>query len=157
MNIDIGIAEQDRDRLAEQLSHLLADSYALYVKSHNFHWNVTGPRFRALHEMFEEHYTELAIAIDEIAERIRSLGHFAPGSFGAFAELTSVAETEGVPSANDMVAILVDAHETLVRSARKTVEVAEDAGDQATADLGTVRLQVHEKTAWMLRSSLDDA
>jgi len=157
MNIDIGISKRDRERLAGELSRLLADSYALYVKSHNFHWNVTGPRFSALHEMFEEHYTELATAIDEIAERIRSVGHFAPGSFSAFAELTSIEDTDGVPAANQMVSILVDAHEAVVRTARRTVQVAEEVGDQATADLATERLQVHEKTAWMLRSSLDDA
>lgn len=153
--IDIGIAEQDRARLSEGLSRLLADSYALYLKSQNFHWNVEGPRFSSLHEMFEVHYSELAPAIDEIAERIRSLGHYTPGGFGAFSKLTSVSEADDVPTANEMVAHLVDGHETVVRSARTLVETAEDIGDQATADLATQRLQVHEKTAWMLRASLE--
>ncbi len=155
MNIDIGIAEEDRGRLANGFSRLLADSYALYLKSQNFHWNVVGPRFQSLHVMFEQHYTELAPAIDEIAERIRSLGHLAPGGFKAFAELSSVAETEGVPEANEMVGYLVEAHEAVVRTARTVVKIAEEVGDAASADLATQRLQVHEKTAWMLRSSLE--
>ena len=157
MKIDIGISAEDRDRLAQGLSRLLADSYAVYLKSQNFHWNVEGPRFQSLHVMFEEHYTELAPAIDEIAERIRSLGHPAPGGFSSFASLSSVADTDGVPEANDMVALLVEAHETVVRTGREVVETAEQAGDVATADLATQRVQVHEKTAWMLRSSLERA
>lgn len=157
MQIDIGIAEHDRDRLAAGFSRLLADSYALYLKSQNFHWNVVGPRFQSLHTMFEEHYTELAPAIDEIAERIRSLGHPAPGGFAAFSELTSIADADGVPEANEMVALLVEAHEATVRTARDLVAIAEEVGDAASADLATQRLQVHEKTAWMLRSSLEQA
>lgn len=155
MNVNIGIKDEDRKNIAKELSKLLADSYTLYLKSHNFHWNVTGPMFQTLHTMFEEHYTELATAVDDIAERIRALGYPAPGSYGAFARLTSVMETDGVPSATDMVANLVEAHEVVVRTARRTLEVAEAAKDQGTADLATARLQVHEKTAWMLRSLLE--
>jgi starvation-inducible DNA-binding protein len=156
MRIDIGIAENHRERLAEELSRLLADSYSLYLKTHNFHWNVTGPLFQTLHLMFEEHYTELATAVDEIAERIRSLGHPAPGSYSAFARLTSIPDTDGVPNATEMIRLAVEAHETVVRTARDVVSVAEEANDQATADLATQRLQIHEKTAWMLRSLLED-
>ncbi len=156
MKIDIGITQKDRGLLAGELSKLLADSYALYLTSHYFHWNVTGQMFQTLHVMFEEHYTELATAVDEIAERIRSLGHPAPGTFSAFAQLTSIPEPEGVPCAKEMVEALVEAHETVVRTARETLGVAEKANDQATADLATQRLQVHEKTAWMLRSLLED-
>jgi starvation-inducible DNA-binding protein len=156
MQIDIGIAEQDRKRLTEELSRLLADSYTLYLKTHNFHWNVTGPMFQTLHVMFEEHYNELAIAVDAIAERIRSLGHPAPGSYSAFSRLTSVPETDGVPKATEMVVLLVQAHETVVRTARKLQALASETGDESTADLATQRLQVHEKTAWMLRSLLDE-
>ena len=157
MNIDIGINAEDRGRLADELSRLLADSYALYLKSQNFHWNVVGPRFQSLHVMFEEHYTELAPAIDEIAERIRSLGHAAPGGFGSLARLSSVADSVGVPDANTMVAQLVEGHEAVARTARAVLEIAESAGDAASADLATQRLQVHEKTAWMLRSSLEQS
>ena len=153
MNIDIGINAEDRGRLADELSRLLADSYALYLKSQNFHWNVVGPRFQS----FEEHYTELAPAIDEIAERIRSLGHAAPGGFGSLARLSSVADSVGVPDANTMVAQLVEGHEAVARTARAVLEIAESAGDAASADLATQRLQVHEKTAWMLRSSLEQS
>jgi starvation-inducible DNA-binding protein len=157
MQIDIGIAPHARERLAAGFSRLLADSYALYLKSQNFHWNVTGPRFQSLHSMFEEHYTELAPAIDEIAERIRSLGHPAPGGFTAFSDLTSISDAQGAPEANQMVALLVKAHEATARTARDVVAMAEAASDAASADLATQRLQVHEKTAWMLRSSLEQS
>ena len=146
----------DRQKLAHELSKLLADSYTLYLKTHNFHWNVTGPMFQTLHTMFEQHYMELALAVDAIAERIRALGHPAPGSYAAFARLSSVTETDGVPKATDMVRFLVEAHETVVRTTRHLLGVASNAGDDATADLATQRLQIHEKTAWMLRSLLED-
>ena len=156
MQIDIGINDQDREQLAEELSKLLADSYALYLKTHNFHWNVTGPMFQTLHAMFEQQYTELALAVDAIAERIRALGHPAPGSYSAFSRLATISETEGVPKAIEMVKLLVEAHEAVVRTARNVLAVADDAHDDATADLATQRLQVHEKTAWMLRSLLEE-
>ncbi len=152
MQIDIGIPETERENVANELSKLLADSYTLYLKSHNFHWNVEGPMFQTLHVMFEEHYTELAEAVDAIAERIRSLGHRAPGSYTEFADLTSIPESKSVPSAKDMVAQAVEGHEAVVRTARSVLQVAGKAGDQATEDLATQRLQIHEKTAWMLRS-----
>ena len=156
MKINTGIKDEDRAALAEELSKLLADSYTLYLKTHNFHWNVTGPMFQTLHLMFEQHYTELALAVDAIAERIRSLGHPAPGSYAAFAKLSSVKEADGVPRAMEMVKQLVEGHETVVRTARTVLDVAGEAGDDASADLATQRLQIHEKTAWMLRSLLDD-
>ncbi len=156
MNVNIGIAETDREAIAEDLSRLLADSYSLYLKTHNYHWNVTGPMFQALHAMFEEHYTELATAVDAIAERIRSLGFPAPGTYSAFAALSSVKETEGLPAALDMVRDLVEAHECVIRTGRRVAQAAGKAGDEASADLATQRLQVHEKTAWMLRSLLDE-
>jgi starvation-inducible DNA-binding protein len=155
MKIDIGIKEQDREKLAQELSKLLADSYTLYLKTHNFHWNVTGPMFQTLHLMFEQHYTELATAVDTIAERIRSLGHPAPGSYSAFARLSSIADAEDVPKATEMVRLLVEGHEAVVRTARQVLGSAEKAADQATADIATQRLQIHEKTAWMLRSLLE--
>ncbi|KPK16576.1 MAG: ferritin [Myxococcales bacterium SG8_38] len=155
MDLNTGIAVKDRKELADELSRLLADSYTLYLKTHNFHWNVTGPMFQTLHLMFEEHYTELAMAVDLIAERIRALGFPAPGSYAAFGRLSSVSDTDAVPKALEMVKLLVEAHETVIRTARKVVKAAEEAGDQATADLGTQRLQLHEKTAWMLRSLLE--
>ena len=136
------------------MGRLLADSYTLYLKTHNFHWNVTGPMFNTLHTMFEEQYTALALAVDEVAERIRALGFPAPGSYAAYARLTSVAESEDVPGATDMVAQLVAAHETVARTAREIFPSAEDGGDEVTVDLLTQRLQYHEKTAWMLRSIL---
>ena len=154
MDINIGIDETNRAQLAQALSKLLAESYSLYLKTHNFHWNVTGPMFQTLHTLFEEQYTELATAIDDVAERIRSLGHPAPGSFAAFAKLSEIPDTDGVPKAEQMIRLLVEAHETVIRTARGVVPVAENAGDQATADLATQRLQLHEKTAWMLRSLL---
>lgn len=155
MNIDIGIDDKDRKQPAEALSHLLADSYTLYLKTHNFHWNVTGPMFQTLHLMFEQQYTELAVAVDAIAERIRSLGHPAPGSYAAFSRLAGVKDSDGIPKAMEMVGILVNDHETVIRTARNVVTAAETASDQATSDLATQRLQIHEKTAWMLRSLLE--
>jgi starvation-inducible DNA-binding protein len=153
--MDIGIGVDDRQTIADSLSVLLADSYNLYLKTHGYHWNVTGPMFRTLHLMFEEEYTELAIAVDEIAERIRSLGHIAPASFTSYGALSSIPEDASVPQAVDMVANLVADHETVARSARNTLVVAEGADDAATGDLATRRLDVHEKTAWMLRSMLE--
>lgn len=137
------------------LERLLADSYTLYVKTHSYHWNVTGPMFTTLHTLFETQYTELALAVDEIAERIRALEAFSPGSYSQFAKLAHVKEDTGVPKATDMIAQLVEDQATVVDGARKVVEAAEAAGDQASADLGTRRIDVHEKTAWMLRSHLE--
>jgi starvation-inducible DNA-binding protein len=156
MKIDIGIEHSDRKELAAGLSALLADSYTLYLKTHNFHWNVTGPMFQTLHLMFEQHYNELALAVDTIAERIRSLGFPAPGSYSAYARLATVPDTDAVPEAKEMIRLLVEGHETVVRTARKVLTKAEAASDQATADVATQRLQIHEKTAWMLRSLLED-
>ncbi|NND76275.1 MAG: DNA starvation/stationary phase protection protein [Ilumatobacter sp.] len=152
--IDIGIADDDRRQIASELARVTADTYTLYLKTHNYHWNVTGPLFNTLHLMFEVHYNEMWTAVDLLAERIRSLGEFAPGSYRQFAELTSIIEADGVPSAEGMLADLVAGHEAVARSARTALEVADRAGDQPTADLLTQRLQVHEKTAWMLRSML---
>lgn len=154
--IDIGINAKDRQKTAEGLSRLLADSYTLYLKTHNFHWNVTGPMFQTLHLMFEGQYTELALAVDLIAERIRSLGFPAPGSYAQFAKLTSIAEADGVPAAKEMIAELIQGNEAVVRTARKLFPVAEKAGDEATADLLTQRINLHEKSAWMLRSLLEE-
>jgi starvation-inducible DNA-binding protein len=156
MAIDIGISEKDRKKIAEGLSQLLADSYTLYLMTHNFHWNVTGPQFNSLHNMFMTQYTEQWTALDEIAERIRSLGFPAPGTYKEFVKLASIKEVEGVPSANEMVALLVNAQEATAKTARKLLPLVADANDQPTADLLTQRLNVHEKTAWMLRSLLDD-
>lgn len=155
MEIDIGIPEGDRKAIADGLSRLLADSYTLYLKTHNFHWNVTGPMFQTLHTMFEQEYTELATAVDEIAERIRSLGHPAPGSYKAYAALSSIEEADGVPEATAMVRQLVDGHEAAAKTARSIFPTAESGNDEVTADLLTQRMTVHEKTAWMLRSLLD--
>ena len=152
--IDIGISAQDRKKLADGLSRLLADTYTLYLKTHNFHWNVTGPMFQTLHLMFETHYNELALAVDLIAERIRALGHVAPGSYRAYSKLSTIREEEGVPSATAMVRSLVKGHEAVAKTARGVFGVADAASDQPTADLLTQRLQIHEKTAWMLRSLL---
>lgn len=152
--IDIGITESDRIEIAEGLKSLLADSYTLYLQTHNFHWNVTGPQFRELHLMFEEHYTELATAVDEIAERIRTLGIAAPGTYTAFAQYSSIKEVEGVPEASEMVNTLVQGHEQVVRTARKVLIVAQQAADESTASLVSDRMRVHEKTAWMLRAML---
>jgi len=153
--IDIGISKADRKQIAEGLSRLLADSYTLYLKTHNFHWNVTGPMFNTLHLMFEAQYTELATAVDLIAERIRALGFPAPGSYKDYAQLSSIKEAEGVPSANQMVAQLVRGQEAVVKTARSIFPAVERANDEPTADLLTQRMQVHEKTAWMLRSLLE--
>jgi starvation-inducible DNA-binding protein len=156
MPINIGIPEAERHEIAEGLSRLLADTYTLYLKTHNFHWNVTGPMFQTLHLMFEQQYTELAGAVDAIAERIRSLGFPAPGSYKQFAALTSIKEVDAVPSAQEMIRLLVEGQETVARTARTVFPAAERGSDEATADLLTERLQVHEKTAWMLRSLLAD-
>jgi len=152
--INIGINEPDRKEIADGLSMLLADTYTLYLKTHNFHWNVTGPMFETLHLMFERQYTELAGAVDQIAERIRALGFPAPGTYAEFGRLASIKEEVGVPSAEDMIRKLVDAQETVVRTARSVFPAVERAHDEPTADLLTQRMQVHEKTAWMLRSLL---
>ena len=153
--IDIGINEQDRLEIAEGLSRLLADTYSLYLKTHNFHWNVTGPQFNSLHTMFMTQYTEQWNALDVIAERIRALGFAAPGTYKQFVKLTSIKEVEGVPKAEEMIRLLVDAHETVARTARSIFSIIEEANDQPTADILTQRLEVHEKTAWMLRSNLE--
>ncbi|MDP3859516.1 MAG: Dps family protein [Stagnimonas sp.] len=153
--IDIGIAEGPRKAIADGLSRLLADEYTLYLKTHNFHWNVTGPMFNTLHLMFETHYTESALAVDLVAERIRALGFPAPGTYGQYVKLSSIKETEGVPEAMSMVRLLVEAHEACAKTARSVFPLADKARDEPTADLLTQRLQVHEKTAWMLRSLLE--
>ncbi len=152
--IDIGIPEDARKAIGEGLSRLLADTYTLYLKTHNFHWNVTGAMFNTLHLMFEQQYNELALAVDEIAERIRALGIAAPGSYRQFAELSTIKEETGVPDAETMIAMLVDDQEAVVRTAREIFPTVEAAGDEVSADLLTQRMQVHEKTAWMLRSML---
>jgi starvation-inducible DNA-binding protein len=155
--INIGIDEENRSAIAEGLSRLLADTYTLYLTTHNFHWNVTGPMFNTLHTMFMEQYTELWTAVDSIAERIRALDHVAPGSYQQFKSLTSVGDAPSLPPrALDMVAILVQGHETVARTAREVFELADKANDQPTADLLTQRLDVHEKGAWMLRSLLEE-
>jgi starvation-inducible DNA-binding protein len=154
-NIDIGIPAAQREDIAQGLSRLLADTYTLYLKTHNYHWNVTGPMFQTLHLMFETQYNELALAVDLIAERIRALGAAAPGSYRAFAELSSITEDTDHPDATTMIRRLVDGQETVARTAREVFTVADDAGDQPSADLLTQRMQVHEKAAWMLRSLLE--
>ena len=156
IQIDIGIPEKDRNEIAKGLGHFLADTYTLYLKTHNFHWNVTGPMFQTLHLMFETQYNELWLAVDLIAERIRSLGAYAPGTYADFVKLSSIKETTGVPKAKDMIRQLVEGHEAVVRTARSLFPVVEKGGDEATADLLTQRIQLHEKTAWMLRSLLAD-
>jgi starvation-inducible DNA-binding protein len=153
--IDIGIKAGARQKIATGLSELLADSYTLYLMTHNFHWNVTGPQFNSLHLMFMAQYTEQWNALDIIAERIRALGHPAPATYKQFVKLASIKEVEGVPDANDMVRHLVSAQEATARTARKLFRLVNDANDQPTADLLTQRLEVHEKTAWMLRSLLE--
>lgn len=155
MDIDIGIAQEDRARIAEGLSRLLADSYTLYPTTHNFHWNVTGPMFNTLHLMFEGQYTELALAVDLVAERIRALGFPAPGTYAQFASLTSIKEPEGVPTATEMIRQLVAGQEAVVRTARSVLPLAGKVDDEPTADFLTQRMQVHEKNAWMLRSLLE--
>lgn len=155
MNIDIGINEKHRAEIAEGLAKLLADSYTLYLKTHNFHWNVKGPMFQTLHLMFETQYTELALAVDLIAERIRALGFPAPGTYAEFSRLSSIKEAPGVPKAEEMIKLLIEGQEAVVRTARSVFPVVEQANDEATADLLTQRMQLHEKTAWMLRSLLE--
>ena len=152
--IDIGIGSKDREKIANGLSRLLADTYTLYLQTHNFHWNVEGPMFNTLHLMFMTQYTELWNALDAVAERIRALGYPAPGTYRSLAELTSIQEADGVPEAMEMVRLLVRGHEAVARTARKVFPAVEKASDESTADLLTQRLQVHEKTAWMLRSLL---
>jgi len=154
MDIDIGIAGQSRADIVEGLSRLLADSYTLYLKTHNYHWNVTGPLFNTLHTMFEAQYVELATAVDEIAERIRALGHRAPGSYKEFAVLTSIEEAAASPSAEEMIRQLVIGQETVVKTAREVFPIAAEAHDEPSADLLTQRMNLHEKNAWMLRSML---
>jgi starvation-inducible DNA-binding protein len=152
MDINIGIDESGRKQIAEGLSNMLADTYTLYLKTHNFHWNVTGPMFQTLHLMFEQQYNELALAVDLIAERIRALGFPAPGTYADFAERSSIKEERGVPSAEQMIRQLVEGQEATVRTARSVFPLTDKLNDEATADLLTQRMQVHEKTAWMLRS-----
>jgi starvation-inducible DNA-binding protein len=154
MTIDIGIKPEDRANIANGLSRLLADSYTLYLKTHNFHWNVTGPMFVTLHQLFEEQYTELAAAVDEIAERIRALGHPAPGTYREFQALTSIDDDDGDLDARGMIAALVKAQETVARTARSVFPAVDAASDEPSGDLLTQRMQVHEKNAWMLRSLL---
>jgi len=155
MKIDTGITEEKRLQIAGELSKLLADSYTLYLKTHYYHWNVTGPMFQTLHLMFETHYTELALAVDIIAERIRALGVFSPGSYSQFQELSTVKEATNVPKAIEMIKDLVAGHEMVAKTARNTFPIAESAQDEATLDVLTQRIQLHEKTAWMLRSLLE--
>ena len=155
--INIGIGETDRAAIAAGLSKLLADTYTLYLTTHNFHWNVTGPMFNTLHAMFMTQYTELWAAVDPIAERIRSLGHVAPGSYAQFGKLSSIKDAPArPPKALQMVAVLVEGHEAVARTAREIFPLADKAGDEPTADLLTQRLTVHEQTAWMLRSLLEE-
>jgi starvation-inducible DNA-binding protein len=156
MAIDIGISNKDRAKIAEGLSRFLADTYTLYLKTHNFHWNVTGPMFQTLHLMFMDQYNEQWMAVDLIAERIRALGFPAPGGYKDFAALTSIKEVEGVPKAKDMIRQLVDGQEAVIRTARAIFPIAEKANDQPTLDLLTQRMQIHEKNAWMLRSLLEE-
>ncbi len=153
--MNIGINEQDRSVITQGLSELLADSYTLYLKTHNYHWNVTGPQFTTLHQLFEGQYTELASAVDIIAERIRSLGAFAPGSYSAFSQLTAIKEETGHPSAKEMIENLLNAHETIAARCRTLLENTALDTDHVSGDLLTQRMEVHEKTAWMLRSLLD--
>jgi starvation-inducible DNA-binding protein len=153
--VDIGIAEKERKKIADGLSHLLADTYTLYLKTHNYHWNVEGPMFQTLHTMFELQYTELALAVDLIAERIRALGHYAPGSYAQYAKLSSIKGAPGVPGAQDMIKDLVKGNEAVSKTARALFPVVDKSSDEPTADLLTQRMQIHEKTAWMLRSLLE--
>lgn len=155
--INIGIDPEHRAEIAQGLKHLLADSYTLYLQTHNFHWNVTGPQFRELHLLFEEHYNELAVAVDDIAERIRTLGVAAPGTYQEFAELSSIEEVHGVPSAQTMVEILTASHEQVVRTCRKVLKMAQVGDDESSAALISDRMRIHEKTAWMLRALLQAA
>ena len=156
IKIDIGISHNDREKIVSGLSKLLADSYTLYLMTHNFHWNVTGPQFNSLHNMFMDQYTEQWTALDQIAERIRALGFPAPGTYKEFSKLSSIEEIEGVPSATEMLAYLVNAQEATARTARSLFELVNEANDQPSADILTQRLNIHEKTAWMLRSMMAD-
>ena len=156
VSFNIGIDDASRAKIAEGLSRLLADTYTLYLKTHNFHWNVTGPMFQTLHLMFETQYTELALAVDLIAERIRALGYPAPGTYSEYVKLSSIPETPGVPKATEMIRLLVEGQEAVVRTARSVFPVVDEVNDEPTADLLTQRMQVHEKTAWMLRSLLEE-
>ena len=156
MTMDIGINKKDREQIADGLSHLLADSFTLYLKTHNFHWNVTGPMFNTLHVMFMDQYTELWNALDIIAERIRALGIAAPGTYREFARLTVIKESEGVPNATEMIRQLVAGQEAVTKTARGMFAIVDKAGDEPTADLLTQRMQIHEKNAWMLRSLLEE-
>lgn len=155
MDMHIGITRPNREIIAADLAHLLADTYTLYLKTQNFHWNVKGPFFQQLHAVFQMQYTELAVAIDEIAERIRALGHRAPGGYSEFAKLTAIQETAGAPPAGDMLHALLKDHEALIATARNVMRVANDAGDEASVDLAVQRIQAHEKAAWMLRSQME--
>ncbi len=155
MDVNIGIDTGHREKIASSLSKVLADSYTLYLKTHNFHWNVTGPMFQTLHLMFEQHYGELALAVDSLAERVRALGFPAPGTYKQFTALSSIKEEDGVPKAQEMIRLLVQGHEAVARTARATFVIAAEANDQPTCDLLTQRMQTHEKTAWMLRSLLE--
>jgi starvation-inducible DNA-binding protein len=150
-NIHIGISKENRLKIAEGLKHLLADSYTLYLQTHNFHWNVTGPQFRVLHLMFEEHYTELATAVDDIAERIRTLDVAAPGTFKEFEKLSAIKEVEGVPGGSKMVDLLTKGHEQVVKTSRQVLKLAQEANDESTVALVSDRMRIHEKTSWMLR------
>ena len=150
----LDISEKDKEQIVQGLSQLLADTFSIYIKTHNFHWNVSGPMFVTLHTLFEQQYTELALAIDIIAERIRALGAFAPGSFKAFQELTSIPDMEDIPDALTMIALLLEDNETIIKTARSIIPLADKAYDTPTADLATARILVHEKTAWMLTSLL---
>ena len=154
MNKQLDISEKDKEQIVQGLSQLLADTFSIYIKTHNFHWNVSGPMFVTLHTLFEQQYTELALAIDIIAERIRALGAFAPGSFKAFQDLTSIPDMEDIPDALTMIALLVEDNETIIKTARSIIPLANKAYDTPTADLATARILVHEKTAWMLTSLL---
>lgn len=156
MDINIGIPTEDRKAIADGLSRLLADSYTLYLKTHNYHWNVKGPMFQTLHLLFETQYTELALAVDLIAERIRALGFPAPGTYAEFGQLTSIKESVGVPTAKEMIRDLVLGQESVVRTARSIFSQVEKVSDEPTADLLTQRMQLHEKNAWMLRSLLEE-
>lgn len=154
VRIDIGISDKNRAAIAAELSKMLADSYTLYLMTHNFHWNVTGPLFNTLHQMFMDQYTEQWQALDDIAERIRALGHYAPGTYAEYARLSSIQEPASVPEATQMIQLLVKGNEAVAKTARAALERAEEASDAPTADLLTRRLEVHEKNAWMLRSLL---
>lgn len=153
--INIGIIEKDRGQVANQLMRLEADTYTLYLQTHNFHWNVTGPLFRELHLMFEEQYNELALAVDEISERIRTLGFSAPGTYKLLSALSSITEVEGVPEAKEMISILNQSHQIVIGTCRKGLAIAQNANDESSVALISDRMRIHEKTAWMLRSMLD--